>query len=102
MVLFVVVRSSFYFSNVIKEKINRAIRNSVSARFQPNEIVQIKEVPRTLSGKKLEVPVKKLLLGDDHQKVVNRDSMANPSSFDFFIEYSILRSEREKHLEQDK
>ncbi len=102
MVLFVVVSRSFYFSNVIKEKINRAIRNSVSARFQPNEIVQIKEVPRTLSGKKLEVPVKKLLLGDDHQKVVNRDSMANPSSFDFFIEYSILRSEREKHLEQDK
>ena len=51
MVLFVVVSKSFHFSAVLKEKINLAIRNSISARFQPNEIVQIKEVPRTLSGK---------------------------------------------------
>ena len=55
--------------------------------FFPNEIVEITEVPRTLSGKKLEVPVKKLLLGGDPLKVVNRDSMANPLSFDFFVEY---------------
>ena len=45
-------------------------------------------MPRTLSGKKLEVPVKKLLLGQDPEKVVNRDSMANPDSFDFFIDYA--------------
>ena len=48
-------------------------------------------MPRTLSGKKLEVPVKKLLLGGDPAKVVNRDSMANPQSFDAFIAYAAAR-----------
>ena len=55
------------------------------------EFVQIAEVPRTLSGKKLEVPVKKLLLGGDPDRVVNRDSMANPDSFDAFIAYAAQR-----------
>ena len=60
----------------------------VSPRFLPDEIIEIEAVPRTLSGKKLEVPIKKLLLGGAADKVVNRDSMANPESFDFFIAYS--------------
>ncbi|MFL2827236.1 MAG: acetoacetate--CoA ligase [Paracoccaceae bacterium] len=87
MVLFVVTSQLYDFSDALKEKINSSIKSSISARFLPNEIVEIKEVPRTLSGKKLEVPVKKLLLGGDPLKVVNRDSMANPLSFDFFVEY---------------
>jgi acetoacetyl-CoA synthetase len=64
----------------------------VSARFLPDDIVQVAEVPRTLSGKKLEVPVKKLLLGGDPARVVNRDSMANPGSFDAFIAYGAARA----------
>ena len=68
------------------------LRTAVSARFVPNEIVRIDQVPRTLSGKKLEVPVKKLLLGGDPARVVNRDSMANPDSFDFFIDYAASRA----------
>jgi len=87
MVLFVVTGQLYDFSDALKEKINLSIKSSISARFLPNEIAEIKEVPRTLSGKKLEVPVKKLLLGGDPLKVVNRDSMANPLSFDFFVEY---------------
>ncbi|WP_240482049.1 acetoacetate--CoA ligase [Ruegeria marisrubri] len=83
-----VVTAGVPLDDALKEKINSAIRSSVSARFVPNEIIQIKEVPRTLSGKKLEVPVKKLLLGGDPDKVVNRDSMANPESFDFFVAYA--------------
>ena len=63
----------------------------MSARFVPDEIISVPEVPRTLSGKKLEVPVKKLLLGGDPAKVVNRDSMANPDSFDLFIAYAKTR-----------
>ncbi len=46
-----------------------------------------------MSGKKLEVPVKKLLLGGDPEKVVNRDSMANPDSFDAFLRYAETRAE---------
>lgn len=92
MPLFVVPADGVAFDDAFKNKINDAIRKSVSARFIPNEIVQVAEVPRTLSGKKLEVPVKKLLLGGDPALVVNRDSMANPTSFDFFIAYADARA----------
>jgi acetoacetyl-CoA synthetase len=88
MPLFVVMTAGVPFDEGIKEQINQAIRTGVSARFVPNEIIEIADVPRTMSGKKLEVPVKKLLLGGDPAKVVNRDSMANPDSFDFFISYA--------------
>lgn len=86
MPLFVVTKEPL--NDAIKQQINEAIRTSVSARFLPNEIIEVSEIPRTLSGKKLEVPVKKLLLGGDPAKVVNRDSMGNPDSFDFFIAYA--------------
>jgi len=92
MPLFVVTAEGVTLDDAGKDQINAAIRAQVSARFIPNEIIQINEVPRTLSGKKLEVPVKKLLLGGDPAKVVNRDSMANPDSFDFFIAYAGARA----------
>ncbi|WP_158963585.1 acetoacetate--CoA ligase [Chachezhania sediminis] len=92
MPLFVVPAEGVAFDDALKDKINMAIRETVSARFIPNEIVQIAEVPRTLSGKKLEVPVKKLLLGGDPAKVVNRDSMANPNAFDAFLDYAAARN----------
>ena len=91
MPLFVVLADGVALDDALKERINAAIRSHVSARFVPNEIVQIAQVPRTLSGKKLEVPVKKLLLGGDPDKVVNRDSMTNPDSFDFFVSYARSR-----------
>jgi acetoacetyl-CoA synthetase len=92
MPLFVVPAKGIPFDDALKDQINAAIRSGVSARFIPNEIIEIMEVPRTLSGKKLEVPVKKLLLGQAAERVVNRDSMANPDSFDFFIAYANARA----------
>ena len=92
MPLFVVPAQGVAFDDALKDQINAAIRTQVSARFVPNQIVEIAQVPRTLSGKKLEVPVKKLLLGGDPATVVNRDSMANPDSFDFFIAYAKARA----------
>ena len=91
MPLFVVPAQGATLDDAMKARINDAIRRNVSARFIPNEIVEVKEIPRTLSGKKLEVPVKKLMLGGDAERVVNRDSMANPASFDFFIAYAAAR-----------
>jgi len=90
MVLFVVPREGAV-DDALRDEIRAAIRANVSARFLPDEIAGIAEVPRTISGKKLEVPVKKLLLGGDPAKVVNRDSMANPGSFDVFVEYARAR-----------
>ena len=92
MPLFVVPAQGVAVDEALKDRINTAIRTQVSARFVPNEIIEITEVPRTLSGKKLEVPVKKLLLGADPARIVNRDSMANPESFDFFIAYADARA----------
>ena len=89
MVLFVVAPGGL--TDALRDKIKLAIREAVSARFLPDEIVEVTAVPRTLSGKKLEVPVKKLLLGHDPEKVVNRDSMANPDSFDQFLTYAASR-----------
>ena len=88
MTLFVVLCPEIELSNKVREKISGAIKNSISARFVPDKIIKINEVPRTLSGKKLEVPIKKLLLGSDPKTVVNRESMANPSSFEFFVTYA--------------
>lgn len=91
MPLFVVLAKEAVLDDALKDKINDAIRKGVSARFIPNEIVEVADIPRTLSGKKLEVPVKKLLLGGDATKIVNRDSMANPDCFDIFITYATAR-----------
>ena len=84
MILFVVLTSKKFLNDTVTNTINESIRSGVSARFIPNQIVQIEEVPRTMSGKKLEVPIKRLLLGNDPSEVVNIDSMANPKSFDWF------------------
>jgi acetoacetyl-CoA synthetase len=51
----------------------------------PNEIFQVAEIPRTLSGKKQELPIKKLLLGQPLEKVVNKDAMANPGCLDWYV-----------------
>ena len=84
MILFVVLTSKKFLNDNVTNTINESIRSGVSARFIPNQIVQIEEVPRTMSGKKLEVPIKRLLLGNDPSEVVNIDSMVNPKSFDWF------------------
>ncbi|MGA0229104.1 MAG: AMP-binding protein, partial [Paracoccaceae bacterium] len=95
MPLFVVLMPDCVLDEALRKRINEAIKSQVSPRFLPDEIVEIQEVPRTLSGKKLEVPVKKLLLGSAAEKVVNRDSMSNPNSFDFFIDYARHKTKKD-------
>jgi acetoacetyl-CoA synthetase len=58
----------------------------------PDEVYAIPEVPRTMSGKKLEVPVRKILLGRSVEQSVNRDSMANPASIDWFVAFAAARA----------
>ena len=86
MPLFVVVNKGVKFDAALKGKINRTIRNALSPRHVPDNIFAVSEVPHTLNGKKLEVPVKKILAGFPVEKAVNRDSMANPESISFFID----------------
>ena len=85
MPLFVVLRDGLTMNTALRTKINEAIKIALSPRFVPNEIFQVTEIPRTLSGKKQELPIKKLLLGEALEKVVNRESMANPACLDWYV-----------------
>ena len=88
MPLFVVLRPGLALDEALVERIRAAIRKALSPRFLPDDIVAAPEVPRTLSGKKQELPIKKLLLGHDLDKVVNRDAMANPGCLDWYQAYA--------------
>lgn len=88
MPLFVVPREGLTLDDTLKNRINQKIRNALSPRHVPDEIHGILEVPQTLNGKKLEVPVKKILMGIPVEKAVNLDSMLNPESINYFVELS--------------
>ncbi len=92
MPLFVVLRPGVELDESLKGRIAGAIRSALSPRFVPDAILQVGEVPRTLSGKKQELPIKKLLLGQPLEKVVNRDAMANPQSLDWFVQFARERA----------
>jgi acetoacetyl-CoA synthetase len=92
MPLFVVLREGVVLDDAMREKINQSIRTALSPRFVPNEMFQVREIPRTLSGKKQELPVKKLLLGQPLEKVVNRDAMANPGCMDWYAALAVQRA----------
>ncbi|MEY2952741.1 MAG: hypothetical protein RLZZ401_828, partial [Pseudomonadota bacterium] len=85
MPLFVVLKPGHVLDSALKERIAKEIRTKASARHVPNEVFEVSEIPRTLTGKKMEVPVRKLLLGMARDKVASSDSMANPASMEFFV-----------------
>lgn len=91
MPLFVVLRPGVELTEELKARINSGIRTALSARHVPNEILVVPEIPRTLSGKKMELPVKKLLLGHPVEKVANPDAMANPASLAWFVDFAQRR-----------
>jgi acetoacetyl-CoA synthetase len=85
MPLFVVLPPGVDLSDELKREIATRIRTDCSPRHIPNEIYQVPDVPRTLTGKILEVPVKRILMGEDPTKLTSRDSLANPDALDWFI-----------------
>jgi acetoacetyl-CoA synthetase len=85
MPLFVVLREDATLDDDLIAEIRRRIREDCSPRHVPDEIRQIDEVPRTLSGKALEVPVKRILMGTDPDKAASRESLANPEALDYFV-----------------
>ncbi len=86
MPLFVVLREGAKLDEDLPREIARRVRERCSPRHVPDEVFQIDEVPRTLSGKVLEVPVKRILMGTPVEKAASRDSLANPRSLDYFVE----------------
>ena len=88
MPLFVVLREGVTLDDALKTRIKQALRGSISPHHVPDEILEIAEVPYTLSGKKMEVPVKKLFMGLPIEKAVSRDAMKNPQMLDYFVEFA--------------
>jgi acetoacetyl-CoA synthetase len=72
----------------IKSKINSQLKTEYSPRHVPDEIIEVQDIPYTISGKKMEAPIKKILLGMPLEKSINFDAMSNPESVDFFIRFA--------------
>jgi acetoacetyl-CoA synthetase len=86
MPLFIVLREGAELDDELRKEIARRVRSQCSPRHVPDEVFPIDEVPRTLSGKVLEVPVKRILMGTPPEKAASRDSLANPAALDYFSE----------------
>ncbi|MBT9499729.1 MAG: acetoacetate--CoA ligase [Burkholderiaceae bacterium] len=92
MPLFVVLREGLVLDEALTRRLREAIKQALSARHVPNEIFQVAAIPRTLSGKKMELPVKKLLQGASADAVLKRDAMANAECVDWFVAFAAQRA----------
>ncbi len=77
---FVVLVGNKVLDDELVGELKSSIRRELSPRHVPNRFIQVKEIPRTLNGKKLEVPIRRLLLGEELSKVASMGSLANPDS----------------------
>jgi len=93
MPLFVKLRGGRVLDEPTAEKIRATLRREYSPRHVPDKIFLVDDIPTTLTGKKLEVPVRRILMGVPVEKAANRDAVANPKSLDYFIDYAKTQSD---------
>jgi acetoacetyl-CoA synthetase len=86
MPLFVVLRDGAQLDDDLTREIARHVRAECSPRHVPSNVYAIAEIPRTLSGKVLEVPVKRILMDTPPEQAASRDSLQNPAALDWFVE----------------
>ncbi|WP_216828671.1 acetoacetate--CoA ligase [Alkalihalobacterium elongatum] len=96
LLLFVVLQPNTNLDETLITKIREQVRTHVSPRFMPDNVFAVEQIPKTLNGKKMEVPIRKLLLGFELEKVINPDSMSNPESLEFFIELAKTLKQKNK------
>jgi acetoacetyl-CoA synthetase len=92
MALFVALDGDAILDDAARSAVAEAIRTAASPRHVPDEIVQVPAIPRTMTGKKLEVPIKRLFMGADPAIAVNRNAVADPAALDAFVELAAARS----------
>ncbi len=85
MPLFVVLAEGLTLDDALRAKINHALRTDLSPRHVPNAIYQVDDIPTTLSGKKLEIPVRRILLGQPIEQAANPGAMRNPETLQFYV-----------------
>jgi acetoacetyl-CoA synthetase len=91
--LFVVPADGVVLDEALRAKIARALRSQLSPRHIPDQILSVPDIPRTLTGKKLEVPVKRIMRGEAAERLTSRDSLVNPEALDAFVELAGGRAE---------
>lgn len=92
MPLFVKLRQEFIVDETLKKRIAALLKLKCTPRHVPDAVILVKDIPYTISGKKMETPVKKILLGMQADDALNRDAMRNPEALDFFIDFIIPAS----------
>jgi len=88
LILFVSLKQGAVLDDALVERIRSKVKSDLSPRHVPDRVVQVPAVPRTLNGKKVEVPLKRILLGTDPDKAMNRGSLSDPESIEFFVKMS--------------
>lgn len=86
LITFVVLKPGETLTEVLSQKVASAIRDNLSPRHVPDKVFEITEVPRTLNGKKMEIPVKRILLGEDPDKVVAKGAVLNPAALQVYVD----------------
>ena len=79
------MKIGFELTDDIKKEICNTLKKEYTPRHVPDDIIEVPDIPYTISGKKMEAPVKKILLKMPFEKSINTDSMKNPKSVDFFV-----------------
>jgi acetoacetyl-CoA synthetase len=92
LLLFVVLADGAVLDDDLRGRIARALRGELSPRHVPDTVEAVPAIPRTLTGKKLELPVKRMLLGTDPARVASRDALADPGALDAFADYARSRA----------
>jgi len=92
LLLFVVPADGAEFDDALRDRIAGALASELSPRHVPDKIIAVPAIPRTLTGKKLEAPVKRILRGEPSERVASRDSLADPAALDAFVALAAERS----------
>jgi len=85
LLMFIVMRDGHRLDDSMRASIRDAIKNRLSPRFIPDDLIEAPAIPRTLSGKKQEIPIRKLFLGQPIERVLNREAMANPECLEWYV-----------------
>ena len=92
MPLFVVLAPGAHLDDALTAQVARRIREDCSPRHVPSDVFAVAQIPRTLTGKVLEIPVKRILMGEAADKVASRDALADPAALDWFTELARTRA----------
>jgi acetoacetyl-CoA synthetase len=92
LILFVVLAEGTELDDELRSRIAGELRGTLSPRHVPDTVAAVPAIPKTLTMKKLELPVKRILLGDPPEKVASRDALADPSALDAFVAFASERT----------